>query len=77
MTKAAIVTCGGLCPGINNVIRTCVFELMHNYGVPEVLKSGDHKKIREYRRAEALRKTGEVRPDLLEKLRARGGKVSF
>ena len=25
--KAAIVTCGGLCPGINNVIRTLVFEL--------------------------------------------------
>lgn len=36
-TKAAIVTCGGLCPGINNVIRTCVFELVHNYGVSEVL----------------------------------------
>ncbi|HEX6961865.1 MAG TPA: 6-phosphofructokinase, partial [Lacipirellula sp.] len=36
-TKAAIVTCGGLCPGINNVIRTAVFELMHNYGVPSVL----------------------------------------
>lgn len=35
--KAAIVTCGGLCPGINNVIRTAVFELMHNYGVPRVL----------------------------------------
>jgi 6-phosphofructokinase 1 len=35
--KAAIVTCGGLCPGINNVIRTAVFELMHNYGVPTVL----------------------------------------
>ena len=35
--KAAIVTCGGLCPGINNVIRALVFELMHNYGVPEVL----------------------------------------
>jgi 6-phosphofructokinase 1 len=36
-SKAAIVTCGGLCPGINNVIRTTVFELMHNYGVPTVL----------------------------------------
>jgi len=36
-SKAAIVTCGGLCPGINNVIRTAVFELMHNYGVPEIL----------------------------------------
>ena len=36
-SKAAIVTCGGLCPGINNVIRTAVFELVHNYGVPDVL----------------------------------------
>ena len=34
--KAAIVTCGGLSPGINNVIRTLVLELTHNYGVPEV-----------------------------------------
>lgn len=35
--KAAIVTCGGLSPGINNVVRTVVLELMHNYGVPEVV----------------------------------------
>lgn len=36
-TRAAIVTCGGLCPGINNVIRTLFFELTVNYGVREVL----------------------------------------
>lgn len=35
--KAAIVTCGGLCPGLNNVIRTMTFELIYNYGVEEVL----------------------------------------
>ena len=35
--KAAIVTCGGLCPGINNVIRTLVFELHYRYGVRSVL----------------------------------------
>ncbi|QDS97357.1 ATP-dependent 6-phosphofructokinase [Adhaeretor mobilis] len=35
--KAAIVTCGGLCPGLNNVIRTIVFELLYNYGAKEVL----------------------------------------
>lgn len=35
--RAAIVTCGGLCPGINNVIRTLTFELIYNYGVHEVL----------------------------------------
>ena len=32
-TKAAIVTCGGLCPGINNVIRSLVLELRFNYGL--------------------------------------------
>jgi len=36
-TRAAIVTCGGLCPGINNVIRTLVMELTYNYGVPNIL----------------------------------------
>jgi 6-phosphofructokinase 1 len=35
--RAAIVTCGGLCPGINNVIRTLYFELTDNYGVREIL----------------------------------------
>ncbi|OQA29279.1 MAG: Pyrophosphate--fructose 6-phosphate 1-phosphotransferase [Verrucomicrobia bacterium ADurb.Bin345] len=36
-TRAAIATCGGLCPGLNNVIRSAVLELHHNYGVPEIL----------------------------------------
>jgi 6-phosphofructokinase 1 len=36
-TRAAIVTCGGLCPGLNNVIRTLFFELKVNYGIREVL----------------------------------------
>ncbi len=35
--------------------------------VPEVLLSGDHKKIAEYRYQESLRRTREKRPDLLEK----------
>ena len=35
--RAAIVTSGGLCPGINNVIRSMVYELVHKYGVAEVL----------------------------------------
>ncbi len=36
-TRAGIVTCGGLCPGINNVIRSIYLELYHAYGVREVL----------------------------------------
>jgi len=35
-TKAAIVTCGGLCPGLNNVIRSVFLQLHHNYGVTHV-----------------------------------------
>ena len=35
-TKAAIVTCGGVSPGLNNVIRSAAHELAMNYGVPEV-----------------------------------------
>ena len=36
-TRAAIVTCGGLCPGLNNVIRSVTRELFRAYGVKSVL----------------------------------------
>jgi len=36
-TTAAIVTCGGLSPGLNNVIRSLFYELSENYGVNNVL----------------------------------------
>jgi 6-phosphofructokinase 1 len=36
-TRAGIVTCGGLCPGLNDVIRSLFFEMHHGYGVKEVL----------------------------------------
>ncbi len=36
-TKVGIVTCGGLCPGLNNVIRGLVMELYYRYGVKRVL----------------------------------------
>jgi 6-phosphofructokinase 1 len=35
--RCAIVTCGGLCPGINNVIRGLVLELTHSYGVEQIV----------------------------------------
>src|SRR5262245_6860491 len=35
-TRAGIVTCGGLCPGLNDVIRSIFFELRHAYGVKEL-----------------------------------------
>lgn len=35
--SCGIVSCGGLCPGINNVIRAVVMSLYHHYGVRRIL----------------------------------------
>ncbi len=35
--KAAIVTCGGLCPGINDVIRAIVMTLHFGYGISSII----------------------------------------
>jgi 6-phosphofructokinase 1 len=35
--KVALVTCGGLCPGLNDVIRSTVLNLYHGYGVRNIL----------------------------------------
>lgn len=35
-SRAAIVTCGGLCPGLNNVIRGVTLALNYQYGVKKV-----------------------------------------
>jgi 6-phosphofructokinase 1 len=36
-TKVGIVTCGGICPGLNNVIRSLVNQLFYRYGISRVL----------------------------------------
>ena len=35
--KAGIVTCGGICPGLNDVIRSVVLELEHWYKVRKII----------------------------------------
>ncbi|HET6491017.1 MAG TPA: ATP-dependent 6-phosphofructokinase [Syntrophales bacterium] len=35
--KAAVVSCGGLCPGINDVIRSLIMELHFRYGVRNIV----------------------------------------
>lgn len=42
-------------------------ETYEAYAVPEVLISGDHEKIRQYRRFKSLERTYQLRPDLLLK----------
>lgn len=48
--KCAIVSCGGLCPGINSVVRSIVLELFHFYGVKNIvgIKYGYQGFIPEY-----------------------------
>jgi len=36
-TRVGIVTCGGLCPGLNDVIRGLVMVLYHRYGVRDII----------------------------------------
>ena len=36
-TRAALVTCGGLSPGLNGVIRSICLELHYHYGVRDIL----------------------------------------
>ena len=47
-------------------------EVFEGAAVPEVLLSGDHAAVAKWRKAEALRRTEEKRPDLLEKWRKAG-----
>ena len=35
--KAAIVTCGGMCPGINSLVRSIVLQLYYIYGVRNIV----------------------------------------
>ena len=35
--RCGIVTCGGICPGLNDVVRAVVLSLHHHYGVRSVL----------------------------------------
>jgi len=44
-------------------------EIVENLGVPDVLKSGNHAKIAEWRKQQALGRTQQRRPDLLKKKR--------
>lgn len=54
----------------NNLLDYPTYTKPRNYNgmeVPEVLLSGNHKKIEEYRKNEQIKKTKEKRPDLLER----------
>jgi 6-phosphofructokinase 1 len=71
-TKAAIVTCGGLCPGINDVIRSLVMELYHRYGVRNIagIKYGFQGMIPRYGHS-----LMELTPDVVKDIHTLGGSI--
>jgi 6-phosphofructokinase 1 len=71
-TTAALVTCGGLSPGLNNVIRSVYLELTHNYGVKRVL--GIREGYRGLNPASGLEPI-EIDADLVGNIHDEGGTV--
>src|SRR5581483_7548497 len=69
-TRAGIVTCGGLSPGLNQVIRSLFLQLHHGYGVREVIgfRSG-YQGLDPARGGEPIRLTAE----LVENIHKEGG----
>ncbi|MCD6122125.1 MAG: ATP-dependent 6-phosphofructokinase [Spirochaetales bacterium] len=71
-TKAGIVTCGGLCPGINNVIRSIVMELHYRYGVKSIFgfRYGYRGFISKY-----SYKPMELTPEIIRDIHEKGGSI--
>ena len=53
--------------GRNSIIEALEAEQMSKE-VPEVLLSGDHKRIAEWRQEQALERTKQRRPDLINRI---------
>jgi len=69
---AGIVTCGGLCPGLNDVIRSIVRNLWYRYGVTRItgIKYGYRGFLPEYNLP-----TMELKPDVVEDIHKMGGTI--
>jgi 6-phosphofructokinase 1 len=71
-TKVAIVTCGGLCPGLNNVIRSLVNELYYRYGINRIfgIKYGYEGLISKYNHPVV-----ELAPEMVSSIHLNGGTI--
>ena len=69
-TTIGIVTCGGLCPGLNNVIRDVVMAATHHYGVGRIVgfRYGYRGLVTEGLQLE-------LSPDLVSEIHERGGTI--
>ena len=70
--KCALVTCGGLCPGINDIIRSIVLELHYGYGVRHIfgIRYGLQGFIAKYGHAMV-----DLTPEAVVNIHDRGGTV--
>jgi len=71
-SRAAIVTCGGLCPGLNDVIRATTMVLWYRYGVRQILglRYGYEGLVSAFGHEPLL-----LTPDLVEDIHKDGGTV--
>ena len=71
-TTAGIVTCGGLCPGLNDVIRGIVLELYHRYRATKIFgfRYGYEGLIPRYGHTPVV-----LRPESLARVHAFGGSI--
>jgi 6-phosphofructokinase 1 len=67
-----IVTCGGLCPGLNDVIRAIVLSLHHHYGVRKILgfRYGYEGLIRPFKHEPLL-----LTPESVSRINEAGGTI--
>jgi 6-phosphofructokinase 1 len=67
---AGVITCGGLCPGLNNVIRSIVRTLWYQYGVSRItgIRNGYRGFLSEYKLP-----TMELNPDVVDDIHNMGG----
>ncbi len=70
--KAGVVTCGGLCPGFNDVIRALVLELSFRYGVKKIFgfRNGYQGFISRYNHP-----VMELTPDVVSQINEEGGTI--
>jgi 6-phosphofructokinase 1 len=71
-THAAIVTCGGLCPGLNDVIRAIVMCLWYRYGVKKIsgIKFGYRGFLNEFSYPSMP-----LDPDIVQDIHQKGGTI--
>lgn len=69
---AGVLTCGGLCPGLNDVVRSIVMCLWHHYGVRRItgLRFGYRSLL-----PESTVPDFELTPDFVAEIHSRGGTI--